>query len=53
MKLSSKLDALQELAREHAGEPHKVYLIGLLAEHAQDEEMTAAFLEWVRSVLEG
>jgi hypothetical protein len=48
VKLSCELDALQELAREHAGEPHKAYLIGLLAEHAEDEEMTVAFLEWIQ-----
>ena len=53
MKLSCKLDRLQEATREYAEEPHKLYLIGLLAEHADDAEMTAEFLEWVRNVLSG
>ena len=51
VKLSQKLDALQEMARDYAGESLKQYLIGLLAEHAEEEEMTAEFLEWVRDVL--
>ena len=49
MKL--KLDTLQEMAREHAEDPHKMYFIGLLAEHAEEEEMTAEFLEWAIDVL--
>ena len=51
MKLSHKLDALQALARESAGNPHKLYLIGLLAEHAEEEEMTAELLEWGGAIL--
>jgi len=39
------------MAKEHAEEPHKLYLIGLLAEHAEEEEMTAEFLEWVKGIL--
>jgi hypothetical protein len=52
VKLSCKLDFLQELAREHAGQPHKAYLVGLLAEHAEDEECTAELLAWVRRWME-
>ena len=51
MKLSDKLGALQEMAREHAGEAHKLYVIELLAEHAKEPEMTAEFLDWLRCVL--
>jgi len=53
VKLSRKLDTLQAMASEHAGKRHKLYLIGLLAEHADEAEMTAEFLEWVRNVLSG
>ena len=51
MKLSRKLDTLQEATRECAGKPHKLYLIGLLAEHTDEAEMTAEFLEWAMNVL--
>lgn len=50
MKLSSKLDALQELARTHEDEPHKLYVIKLLAEHADDPETTARFMTWLKNV---
>ncbi|MCL2447141.1 MAG: hypothetical protein FWD06_10295 [Oscillospiraceae bacterium] len=50
MKLSSKLDALQELAQKHEDEPHKLYAIKLLAEHADDPEMTAGFMAWLKNV---
>ena len=50
MKLSHKLDRLQAMAQEQAEEPHKLYLIGLLAEHADESEMTAEFLEWAAYV---
>ncbi|MDR2686514.1 MAG: baseplate J/gp47 family protein, partial [Oscillospiraceae bacterium] len=39
--------------REHAGEPHKAYLIGLLAEHAEEEECTGELLAWIRELLAG
>ena len=51
VKYSHKLDALQEMAKEHVEEPHKAYLIGLLAEHAEEAEVDDALLEWVRGVL--
>ena len=51
MKLSQKLDALQEMARAYAGESFKQYFIGLLAEHAEEDEMTAEFLEWIDRAL--
>ena len=53
MKYSDKLDVLQEVVKEHAGEPHKVYLIGLLAEHAEEDGCTQEVLEWAQGVLEG
>ena len=51
VKLSSKLDIIQELAREHADNPYKIYLIGLLTEHAEEAEMTAELLKWISDVL--
>jgi len=51
LNLSRKLDTLQATAREYAQEPHKLYLIGLLAEHTDEAEMTAEFLEWAMNVL--
>jgi len=51
VKLSDTLDTLQTMVMECPEEPDKRYLVGLLAEHAEEEEMTAGFLEWVRSVL--
>ena len=47
MRQSHKLDALQELAKQHAGETHRLYVIQLLAEHAEEEEMSAEFLRWI------
>jgi hypothetical protein len=41
------------MAREQAEKLNELYLIGLLAEHAEEAEMTAEFLEWVRNVLSG
>jgi len=52
MKLSHKMDTLQEMAKEYAGCPHKLYFIGLLAEHAEEEEVTDEFLQWARGILE-
>ena len=51
MNLSRRLDTLQAMAQEQAEEPHRLYLIGLLAEHAEEEEMTMDFLKWVAGVL--
>ena len=51
MKLSDKLDTLQRMAQEFAGEPGKLYLVGLLAEHAEEEECTGEVIEWVGEVL--
>ena len=51
MKFSDKLDVLQEMAREHTGEVHKLYMIELLAEHAEEAEMTAEFFGWLRGAL--
>ena len=51
MKLSSKLDALQKLAREHENHPHKLYLMELLAEHAEEDEMSAGFIAWIEMLL--
>ena len=51
MKLSDKLDFLQAMAVEHGGNPNKLYLIELLAEHAEDEEVTACLLELVKRLL--
>lgn len=51
MTLSNKLDVLQELARTHEDEPHKLYMIKLLAEHADEPEMTESFLLWLKSAL--
>jgi len=53
MNSSNKLDFLQELAWMHIGDSRKLYLAGLLAEHAEEDEMTADFLDWVRTLLEG
>jgi len=48
VKLSEKLDLLQILAVKYADDPHKRYLIGLLAEHAEEDEMSAEFLVWIK-----
>jgi len=51
VKLSYKLNILQEAAKLHQNEPNKLYLIALLAEHAEEEEMTAELLAWVNALL--
>lgn len=51
MKLSEKCDALQELARQCAGDAHKLFLLEALAEHAGEPEFTAEFVEWVKGLL--
>ena len=47
MKLCDKLDLLQTLAVRCADEPHRLYLIELLAEHAEEEALSAEVLAWV------
>ena len=47
MKLCDKLDLLQTLAVKCADAPHRLYLIELLAEHAEEEALSAEFLAWV------
>ena len=51
MKLSDKLDVLQKMAKEHDGKAHALYLVGLLVEHAEEEECTEKMLAWAREVL--
>ena len=48
-----KLDTLQRMHRDYGNNPNAAYLIGLLAEHAEEEEMTGAFLEWVTRMFKG
>ena len=52
MKSSRKLDTLQEMVKEYAGDPNRLYLIGLLVEHADEEEITEEFLKWIRVMLD-
>ena len=51
MNLSDKLDALQEMATGNAGDTNGLYVIGLLAEHAEEAEVTGELLGWVRECL--
>ena len=51
VKISDKLDVLQEMAHTHADEAYKLYVIELLAEYAEEAEMTADFLAWIRNIL--
>ena len=51
MNLSQKLDFLQEVTMKHTDEPNKLYLTGLLAEHAEEEDVTDAFLIWFDTLL--
>jgi len=53
VKYEHQLDALQELARRRAEDPHALYLVGLLAEHAEEEECTAELLAWAGDLLGG
>ena len=53
MKTAQKLDALQEIARQHAKDTHKLYVIGLLAEHAEEDEITEEVLEWITGIFKG
>ena len=51
MEFPDKLDMLQEMAKVHEGEPHKLYLISLLVEHAEEAECTEEVLAWVKEIL--
>lgn len=51
MKLSSKLDVLQKMAIRYTNDPDRLCLISLLTEHAEEDEVSAEFLEWVDSLL--
>ena len=53
MNLSDKLDFLQEMAAGYAGDSNRMYVIGLLAEHAEEAEVTGEMLGWVREKLMG
>ena len=53
MERSCKLDVLQELARQYAGDVHKLYVIQMLAEHAEEDEMSEDVLEWITGVFKG
>jgi hypothetical protein len=53
VEYSSKLDLLREMARACEGEASKAYLVGLLAERAEEEECTAEVLAWVGEALAG
>jgi len=44
VELSNKLDLLQEMVQAHANDPNVSLLLGLLAEHADEDEMTTEFL---------
>jgi len=46
------LDILQEMVRTYGNDSNFLYLFGLLAEHADEDEMTAKFLLWVKSCLD-
>ena len=49
--LSDKLDLLQRLAVQHATNQYRLYLIELLVEHAEEDDATAEFMEWLETVL--
>lgn len=51
MNVSRKLDALQDLACEHYGEHNALYLIGLVAEHAEEEEVSEELFRWMRKTM--
>ena len=51
MTLSQRLDVLQQLAQVHVNESLEMYLIDLLAEHAEEDEMTIEFLDWIERLL--
>ena len=52
MDLSHKLDALQDMAARYADKPFEVYLICLLAEHAEEDDMMVEFVQWMRALIE-
>jgi hypothetical protein len=39
-------------AKGSVNDPHKLYLIEMLTEHAEEEEMTKEFLKWAAELLE-
>jgi len=47
----AKLDVLHELARDHANDPKKSYMIELLADHTEDDHFDQMFLEWLIALL--
>ena len=51
MGFDQKLDMLQEVAITCTSGSHELFLVQLVAEHAEDSDMTADFLSWLKSVL--
>jgi hypothetical protein len=51
MDLSHKLDVLQDMAIRYADKPFEMHLICLLAEHADEDEMTVEFVQWIRALI--
>ena len=51
MEMSHKLDVLQGLAWQHAEDAYKLYVIQLLAEHVEEEEVNEEMLEWITATL--
>ena len=45
-----QVDTLRELTIAHEDKPHKRYVIEMLAEHADEAEMTEEFLAWLKGV---
>jgi hypothetical protein len=40
------------MACDYTSQPHKMYLIRLLAEHAEEENVNTEFLRWMKGLLE-
>ena len=51
VRLSQKLDLLQAMARQYANNANALYLIGILADHVEEEEETDIFLEKMKMAL--
>ncbi|MCL2446167.1 MAG: hypothetical protein FWD06_05320 [Oscillospiraceae bacterium] len=51
MTNSAKLNTLLELAHNHANNQHKAYVIGVLADHTEDEHVDQVFLDWLVELL--